>query len=185
MNEIELLAHKISTIMLILNNNHPISQIDGILSQRTGGSLYLSINANIARKYIDIGDVDAEIEYDTTGIVDVGALISSNPVSVSPLTKGVSTRFEGYLWYNANDNYFIYQHSNTNYDEDKFEFIDPYDEAGVFQQSLIIKPHQMMYLMLFSTMNLNPLINGLKFYIQLNLVHIVYDLLMQGYSYEV
>ncbi|EHU8781137.1 hypothetical protein N0S44_000372 [Escherichia coli] len=185
MNEIELLAHKISTIMLILNNNHPISQIDGILSQRTGGSLYLSLNANIARKYIDIGDVDAEIECDTTGIVDVGALISSNPVSVSPLTKGVSTGFEGYLWYNANDNYFIYQHSNTNYDEDKFEFIDPYDEAGVFQQSLITKPHQMMYLMLFSTMNLNPLINGLKFYIQLNLVHVVYDLLMQGYSYEV
>ncbi len=184
MNEIELLAHKISTIMLILNNNHPISQIDGILSQRTGGSLYLSINADIARKYIDI-DIDVEIEYDTTGIVGVGALISSNPVSASPLTRNVSTGFEGYLWYNTNDDYFIYQHSNTNYDEDKFQFIDPYDEAEVFQKSLITKPHEMMYLILFSTMHLNPLIKGLKFYIQLNLVHVVYDLLMQGYSYEV
>lgn len=181
MNEIELLAHKISTIMLILNNNHPITQIDGILSQRTGGSLYLSLTEVIARNYIDI-----EIENsDASGKVDVGALISSNPVSVSPLTKGVSTGFEGYLWYNTNDDYFIYQHSNTNYDEDKFQFIDPYDEAGVFQQSLITKPHEMMYIMLFSTMNLNPLIKGLKFYIHLNLVHVVYDLLMQGYSYEV
>lgn len=181
MNEIELLAHKISTIMLILNNNHPISQIDGILSQRTGGSLYLTLKEVIARNYIDI-----EIENsDASGKVDVGALISSNPVSASPLTKGVSTGFEGYLWYNANDNYFIYQHSNTNYDEDKFQFIDPHDEAGVFQQSLIIKPHQMMYLMLFSTIHLNPLIKGLKFYIHLNLVHVVYDLLIQGYSYEV
>ena len=181
MNEIELLAHKISTIMLILNNNHPISQIDGILSQRTGGSLYLTLTEVIARNYIDI-----EIENsDASGKVDVGALISSNPVSASPLTKDVSTGFEGYLWYNTNDDYFIYQHSNTNYDEDKFQFIDPYDEAGVFQQSLITKPHEMMYLMLFSTMHLNPLIKGLKFYIQLNLVHVVYDLLMQGYSYEV
>lgn len=181
MNEIELLAHKISTIMLILNNNHPISKLDGILSQRTGGSLYLTLTEVIARNYIDI-----EIENsDASGKVDVGALISSNPVSASPLTKGVSTGFEGYLWYNTNDDYFIYQHSNTNYDEDKFQFIDPYDEAGVFQKSLITKPHEMMYLMLFSTMHLNPLIKGLKFYIQLNLVHVVYDLLMQGYSYEV
>lgn len=181
MNDIELLAHKISTIMLILNNNHPISQIDGILSQRTGGSLYLTLTEVIARNYIDI-----EIENsDAAGKVDVGALISSNPVSASPLTKGVSTGFEGYLWYNTNDDYFIYQHSNTNYDEDKFQFIDPYDEAEVFQKSLITKPHEMMYLMLFSTMHLNPLIKGLKFYIQLNLVHVVYDLLMQGYSYEV
>ena len=181
MNDIELLAHKISTIMLILNNNHPISQIDGILSQRTGGSLYLTLTEVIARNYIDI-----EIENsDASGKVDVGALISSNPVSASPLTKDVSTGFEGYLWYNTNDDYFIYQHSNTNYDEDKFQFIDPYDEAEVFQKSLITKPHEMMYLMLFSTMHLNPLIKGLKFYIQLNLVHVVYDLLMQGYSYEV
>ncbi|AIT14239.1 hypothetical protein PBI_121Q_349 [Escherichia phage 121Q] len=181
MNDIELLAHKISTIMLILNNNHPISKIDGILSQRTGGSLYLTLTEVIARNYIDI-----EIENsDASGKVDVGALISSNPVSASPLTKGVSTGFEGYLWYNTNDDYFIYQHSNTNYDEDKFQFIDPYDEAEVFQKSLITKPHEMMYLMLFSTMHLNPLIKGLKFYIQLNLVHVVYDLLMQGYSYEV
>ncbi|EKR8628452.1 hypothetical protein P9J96_000295 [Escherichia coli] len=181
MNDIELLAHKISTIMLILNNNHPISQIDGILSQRTGGSLYLTLTEVIARNYIDI-----EIENsDASGKVDVGALISSNPVSASPLTKGVSTGFEGYLWYNTNDDYFIYQHSNTNYDEDKFQFIDPYDEAEVFQKSLITKPHEMMYLMLFSTMHLNRLIKGLKFYIQLNLVHVVYDLLMQGYSYEV
>ncbi|MDI0804320.1 hypothetical protein NEM02_24800 [Escherichia coli] len=183
MNDIELLAHKISTIMLILNNNHPISKIDGILSQRTGGSLYLTLTEVIARNYIDI-----EIENsDASGKVNVGAgaLISSNPVSASPLTKGVSTGFEGYLWYNTNDDYFIYQKSNTNYDEDKFYFINPNDEAEVFQKSLILTHHQMLYLMLFSTMHLNPLIKGLKFYIQLKLVHVVYDLLMQGYSYEV
>ena len=182
MNEIELLAHKISTIMLILDKNHPISNIDGILSQRSGGSLYLTLKEVIARNYIDI---EIENVGDASGKVDAGALISSNPVSASPLTRNASSGFEGYLWYNTNDDYFIYQHSNTNYDEDKFQFIDPYDEAGVFQQSLITKPHEMMYLILFSTMHLNPLIKGLKFYIQLNLVHVVYDLLMQGYSYEV
>ena len=180
MNEIELLAHRISTIMLILNNNHPISHVHGIHSQRTGGSLYVSLNENIAKNYMEI-----EHHGDTSAKVDVGALISSNPVSASPLTRNVSSGFEGYLWYNTNDDYFIYQHSNTNYDEDKFQFIDPYDEAEVFQQSLITKQHQMMYLMLFSTMHLNPLIKGLKFYIKLELVQIVYDLLMQGYSYEV
>jgi hypothetical protein len=182
MNEIELLAHKISTVMLILDKNHPISNIDGILSQRSGGSLYLTLKEVIARNYIDI---EIENVCYTSAKVDAGALISSNPVSASPLTRNVSTGFEGYLWYNTNDDYFIYQHSNTNYDEDKFQFIDPYDEAGVFQQSLITKPHEMMYLKLFSTMHLNPLIKGLKFYIQLDLVHVVYDLLMQGYSYEV
>lgn len=181
MNEIELLAHKISTIMLILNNNHPISQIDGILSQRSGGSLYLTLKEVIARNYIDI-----EIENsDVSGKVDIGALISSNPVSASPLTRSISTGLEGYLWYNTNDDYFVYQHSNTNYDEDKFQFIDPYDEAEVFQKSLITKPHEMLYLMLFSTMHKNQLIKGLKFYIKLELVPVAYDLLMQGYSYEV
>ncbi|EPE1232856.1 hypothetical protein ACSGOQ_006134, partial [Escherichia coli] len=69
--------------------------------------------------------------------------------------------------------------------EEGIKFIDPYNEAEVFQTSLIYNTNQMKYLMLFSTMHLNPLKDNLKFFIRLELVDIAYDLLMQGYSYEV
>lgn len=181
MNEIELLAHKISTIILMLKNIKTLNSCtQDMRTTKNGGSLYLSIKADIAEKYIDI-----ENEYRPNDIVDIASILESQPVSSSPLTENVSTGFEGFLWYNTSDASFVYQHEKTNYDTDIIQFINPNDEAEVFQKSLVHNAHQMLYLMLFSTMHKNQLIKGLKFYIKLELVPVAYDLLMQGYSYEV
>ena len=89
MNEIELLAHKISTVMLMLKNNHSM------------------------HKYIFIGDLRIEDRYDKLSFmfkdesnakVCFAAFAQGNPEQASPV---IYENSEGYLWVNTND-YFFY-----------------------------------------------------------------------------
>lgn len=186
MNDIELLVHKICTISLVLNNANTV-QSSLLRINKVGSSLYLEVKAGFAGQYND--KIKEEVKGSEDAFIEVCATVGSNPISVSPLMRNENSEFdssfEGYLWYNSGDDYFIYQNSKTDYSEEGIKFIDPYNEAEVFQTSLIYNTNQMKYLMLFSTMHLNPLKDNLKFFIRLELVDIAYDLLMQGYSYEV
>ncbi|EMR6008061.1 hypothetical protein WJW27_004859 [Escherichia coli] len=186
MNEIELLSHKISTIATVLNNKNKV-QSSLLRINKVGSSLYLEVKAGFAGQYND--KIREEVKGYEDAFMEVCAIVGSNPISVSPLMQNENSEFdssfEGYLWYNAGDNYFIYQNSKTDYSEEGIKFIDPYNEAEVFQKSLIYNTNQMKYLMLFSTMHLNPLKDNLKFFIRLELVDIAYNLLIQGSSYEV
>ncbi|HCQ0858661.1 TPA: hypothetical protein OGU99_000587 [Escherichia coli] len=171
MNEIELLTHKISTIMLMLKNNHPIHKyidIDELrIEDRHGKLSFMFHNANNA------GNVN----------VCIAAFTQANPVQTSPV---VYENKEGYLWVNTND-YFFYDLKQDDEVEERIDLIDISTDcsAELFQKSLLYSPRQMHYLKLFSSLYANPLIKGFKFYIKVPDIQAVYDILMQGYSYEV
>lgn len=168
MNEIELLTHKISTVMLMLKNKHPI------------------------HKYIYIGDLRIEDRYDKLSFifkdesnakVCFAAFTQANPVQTSPV---IYENSEGYLWVNTND-YFFYDLKQNDEVEERIDLIDISTDcsAELFQKSLLYSPRQIHYLKLFSSLYANPLIKGFKFYIKIPYLSNVYDILMQGYSYEV
>ncbi|HGF4276880.1 TPA: hypothetical protein ACF6L5_001562 [Escherichia coli] len=168
MNEIELLAHKISTVMLMLKNNHSM------------------------HKYIYIGDLRIEDRYDKLSFlfkdesnakVCFAAFAQGNPEQASPV---IYENSEGYLWVNTND-YFFYDLKQNDEVEARIDLIDIRTDCSseLFQKSLLYSPRQIHYLKLFSSLYANPLIKGFKFYIKIPYLSNVYDILMQGYSYEV
>ncbi|HAO2062271.1 TPA: hypothetical protein IHJ80_005265, partial [Escherichia coli] len=111
------------------------------------------------------------------------AFAQGNPEQASPV---IYENSEGYLWVNTND-YFFYDLKQNDEVEARIDLIDISSDCSseLFQKSLLYSPRQIHYLKLFSSLYANPLIKGFKFYIKIPYLSNVYDILMQGYSYEV